>query len=199
MVETCLVRLLLKYEIPILRDEAIRRFLGTIQDEDVTVSIGKFVVKLGHAPLLPGVIARFPNLIDFETAIFWISVWQKSNFLPGLAALLPWTTDVGWVAKVDVESADEEVKIALGMSEQVRSEFPDLHALLILDESPQVRFAGAVDGLNPIQSFRKVVGRCSVKMLQKLTAEPSRMSERYSDFCLRAEPRRIARMHLNAV
>ena len=147
--------------------------------------------------LLAQVFEKFSNLVPTQLWQKCATQWSNAPmFHLGIAVLLQ--TDSPSQAAIfqmkETDQFDEEIRILLAKSKIFKTQFPDTHALLILDESPNVRFAASVDELNPIESFRKIVGKCSRTFLDGILTEKfDPMEEKDSDFCIRAQPRAIAR------
>ena len=73
------------------------------------------------------------------------------------------------------DSVEEEVKIVVAKSGFVRNRFPHIQVLLLLDESPNVRLAASLDGLNSYWSLKSTFGlleKCETGFLLSLINEP---------------------------
>lgn len=156
--------------------------------------------------LLVACIQSYPHLIEDSKIAGWMQIWSdpSSLFPLGVASLLEaFSVEPSdeWISSIDLldESVQEEVRIALAKSNIVRDRFPHIHALLLLDESPEVRLAASVKGQNYFASLKngEIFRKCDSQFLLSLITESffdkgnSELSERCQDYALRFQARNL--------
>ena len=218
--------------IPEERNGRLARFIDTVEDIEVARSetLAKLVISLfpgvvdPHHPfyreLLVGAITGWPSTVSTIQVESCLSTWFEAGYNFGVTACITWLTNSGslrdetvsrisdWI-KGSVNALDEnlheDIKSTLARSALVRSMFPDLHLLLLFDESAAVRLAASVNGGNSLTSYRSIIEKCSSEALLGLLTEPLRpvpestklfAEEQVVDFCLRKYPREMASVEL---
>ena len=131
-----------------------------------------------HRDLLVACMHAHPSLITPEHIAEWQTVWSACSplFVSGIAALTSFIhMDILSEINFGDDSVEEEVKIVVAKSGFVRNRFPHIHVLLLLDESPNVRLAASLDGLNSYWSLKSTSGlleKCESGFLLSLINEP---------------------------
>jgi hypothetical protein len=166
--------------------EFVLLYLCTIDEEDVKSIPGISKLVLAHCtdeddniahPIYSSLIVAASSRWTDEIMCRLIPVWIRHEFWLGLGACIyagNLTSDLEiLISKFDVtnELVFDEVKISLAKSESVRCKFPEIHATLLTDESPVVRLAACVRGLNCVESLLPVLQICGDKFLTQLSDE----------------------------
>jgi hypothetical protein len=173
----------------------------TIKNVSLILQVVDLDMQLAAQPVIRELVveclSHFPWKVPQSMREALWSIWFESKFDLGLSTLFSEieSSEVeSWIQSLDIlqEDCDERLKKNLGESEIVRSRFVDLHAKLLLDESPNVRQSACIDGLNCISSFRLIVGNCSQHLLSELVNGPSsRRDDDITEYCVRASVRSI--------